>query len=269
MPIEVTPAEIHIAPHPEFKWPDFKWKDKNPDPNIVRQACFGLQYREPQPIDAPSAELKHFIHRSQIQDALTGQWGIKDAEAARQFSEQSLTDGMHFPFFDTYLLGTRSVMALHQQNPTPEVIETEVNLQSAFLQHLFIFNGFNPTELTENFRKWIALYLDPQFLTVAPSLLPHTTRAWDLMRVEAVAGRAVACGWLSPEEGQSYAARAVAEMQKTFSTWQQAALSFWWGRAMWLSDEPINYNELTAFDPLFAKALTDPNSPWVKVPLRG
>lgn len=256
MPIEVTPAEIHIAQQPQFKW-----KTKNPDPDIVRQACFGLQYREPQPIDAPSAELKHFIRRSQIEEALTGPWGMPDADAARRFSEELLTDGAHHPFFDAYLLGTRSLKQ--------KAIKTEVNVQSAFLQHLFAFNGYNPTKLVEDFRKWITLYLDPQFLAVAPSLLPHTTRAWDLMRVEAIAGRSVACGWFSAEEGQSYAARAVAEMQRTFSNWQQAALSFWWGRAMWLSDEPINYNELTAFDALFAKALTDPNSPWVKVPLRG
>ncbi len=268
MPVTVTPVSFQFAHPRQYPWKGFKWKNPIPDPDVVRQACFGLPYRDPQPIDAPATKLKSPILRSQLEKALTNQWGVPNVDAAHRFCNDLLGCGGYSPVFDAFLKPSDRLS--HQvKHLSPADFESYVKLQASFLEHLFFFNGMDPQRWTQCFHKWIHIYLHPQFQAVAPDKLPHTTRAWDLVRVEAIAGRSVGLGWFTPEEGQHYAARAVAELQKSFASWQQVALSFWWGRAMWLSDEPIDFEVLTGFDSLFALAFTDPNSPWVRVPLRG
>lgn len=74
-------------------------------------------------------------------------------------------------------------------------------------------------------------------------------------------------GLLSPGQYAGCAERAVAGLQKHFSSWAEAAASYWWGRAIWAAatirdDGRAIQEELQHFNYVFTEALTDPHSPW-------
>ena len=252
--VSVTPkAFIPNTPAPQWVT---TWTTALPNPVDVRCASFGLPYRLNQPIDAPAHEFSG-TDKTEVTMVLHDQWGITDGDDARKFSEQLLSTGMHYPIFDAYLPYIRNPRRFPQGS----------DVYAEFLTDLFSPNTANPTEWVAHFKQCIELIESPIFKSVAPTAVPHTTLAWDILRVELIAGRAVGAGLISPAEGQGYALRAVRTLQHHFGSWHQVALSFWWGRAMWLADQPADAATLTLFDDILSTALTNPSSPWVKVPL--
>lgn len=262
MTVTVTP----ISFKPNQKSP-FKWSGRPLDPAMVRANSFGLPYREPQPVDAPG-ELLPKKMQTQIQQVLQAQWGFNDSDDVRQTCEILLGNGMHYRAFDAMLTPSNTLAQMYRESASPLDFRTQTDLFTSFLRGLYYYNNFDPDHEAQHFHHWVNMLVNQEFQNVCPDRMPHTTRAWDVVRVELTAGRAVGCGLLSPEEGQDYSHRAVQELQKSFADWYQVALSFWWGRAMWMADEPLDIGLLTVYDDLFSTALTHPDSPWVKVPLQ-
>ena len=222
------------------------------DSDAVRRASFGLPFHQGQPLDSPARELPA-PHNQQVAQLLQQQWQVATGADAEELTEKILTEGMHYQIFDPYL-------ALLHEGGNPAAFE-------GFLQQHYTKIGVEVQPWLEHFHQWQVLLHSPEFRSVAPLVLPQTTIAWDILRVELIAGRAVGAGLLSPEQGWDYAGRAVAQLQHHFASWQQMAVSFWWGRAIWLADQAVDAATLSLFDQVFSTALLHPHSPWVRVPL--
>lgn len=243
----------------------FSWSTMDPDPDQVRRSSFGLPYRDDNPIDAP-AKL-HPLFQDELKQILRSAWGVNNADDARRIVERILGPGMHTPIFDAFLQLGEEFVRFHQSSALVGESEKLLNNHILFLEQLFSANGIPPTDAAE-YKKWIELRLNPAFTAVLPPTVPQTTRAWDLLRIEAFAGRSVSCGWMEPDEYEDIAARTVRELQASFATWSDVARSFWWGRAMWLCDEIQDIPaELCQFNKILTAALNDKKSPWVRVPL--
>ena len=249
MVVILNPLAFNSAP--AVPWV-IQWTTNDPDPHMVRCATFGLPYRVDQPIDAPRREFNHF-DKGNVTWALKKQWGITSADDAERWTEAMLTHGMHAPIFDAFLPFTTS---------GGDAIAYE-----RFLADYYQRNHLDPTELIPLFRHWVKLLHEPTFKSVAPFELPSTTLAWDIMRVEVTAGYALSIGMIPEQQYLSYAASAVEILQSHFASWYQVALSFWWGRAMWLADEPYELENFVEYNDIFGTALTHPDSPWLRVPL--
>lgn len=96
-----------------------------------------------------------------------------------------------------------------------------------FMRHLSFARRWDVNETMETFEGCRKLYFSDVFQSVNPPSMPTITLAWDILRIEAFGGR-----------------------------------------ALWLADEITDpEQELTQYNPIFTAALTEPSSPWVRVPL--
>ncbi len=230
-----------------------QWTTDIIDPHQVRCATFGLPYRDEQPIDAPRREFNH-LEKGSFSWALKKQWGIASADDAELITESILNYGIHSPIFDAFLPFTKS--------------GGDAVAYERFLSDYYQRNNLDPTELVRWFRRWVQVLNQPMFKAVAPFELPTTTIAWDIMRVEVTAGCPFSLGMISQQQYLAYAARSVEILQAHFSSWYQVALSFWWGRAMWLADEAHEPENFVEYNNILGTALSHPDSPWLKVPLQ-
>ncbi|QNE88817.1 DUF1266 domain-containing protein [Corynebacterium incognita] len=75
---------------------------------------------------------------------------------------------------------------------------------------------------------------------------------------------------IKPEELADIQRRALVETRKYFTSWADYAASFWYGRAIWASDEDTMEEYLAdmgTFASDLETALLAQNSPWVRFPL--
>ena len=136
----------------------------------------------------------------------------------------------------------------------------------------------DPDEAVDCYYRWLRSFWDERFIPYGAGF-PNTTRAWDITRAVHIAFFAVLAGHIKDSEFLDISRRALAELRKYFNDWSDVAASFWWGRAIWRSDdegrEGAQLEEYLSefFAELHAKAdilvigLTAEDSPWLGVPL--
>lgn len=274
MPL-LTPAQFEYPRDTTMIAGDDFWgySTPNPDRKTVLEAVFGLPYRvsSERSVDTPTVVQKDM--RVMNTRTLESWWGITTADEARMHMQYLLAGDGHSPGFDAVM--SAAEMLLSEFAPgqwrTPEFAERRRVIDD-FLNDLAVTNWMDPQQIWSWFDDWLAVRTHPLFPTVNAPALPDTTRAWDIMRVEATGGTAAAIGLISTQEYSEWAGRAVSELQRHFSSWADAAASFWWGRAIWAADSVRDNaeefkDELENFNDLFTLALSDPGSPWRRFPL--
>lgn len=251
----------------------WEWGTPQPDRQTVLEAVFALPYRvaHDRTVDTPTLPVKK--NRVQYKRMLEHSWGITSADQTRQMMEMLIAGDMHTASSDAVLHTAEMLTGeFAPQEWRSQDFAARRRTMEIFLEHLAISNWMDPKQLWTDFDHWIAVRTHPSFANVNAPSAPATTRAWDIMRVEMTGATAALVGLITPEEYSSYASRAVAELQKHFRSWGDAAASFWWGRAIWSADT-IRDNaddmqgELQLFDHILTEALIDPNSPWRRFPL--
>ncbi|MDO5099480.1 MAG: DUF1266 domain-containing protein [Corynebacterium sp.] len=264
-------ATVTVLPFTTNKSSSFKWSSKNPDPDMVRAGSYAYMYRDVFPIrpavDAPAKKQGGLI-RGELANGLKEMWNVENEEQVRTTCENLLSNAFGYPMFDAIIAPSERLLSVKQNAANPLDFHRMVDEYTMFLRGLMYYNHYDPDQAAKAFQIWIERFIHPEFQKIAPKEIPSTLRAWDLLRVEAVAGNGVRAGLIAPELGAEYAHRAVRELQRTFATWHQVALSYWWGRAMWLSDEPFDAEQHLIHNDCLTRLLVAPDSPWVRVPLR-
>ena len=259
------PATFRFDHKVRTRWWD--WSVPYPDRDVVLQASFGLPYRHHawRPFDAPVKYMRypsmHPMHQLDVRK-LGSSWQIRDAESAIETATALVECRMHSKEFDA-LLGT-----LHLLNDGVPFQEA-----SAFLGDLASANHEFPPEYQQDFADVLAVVSNPLFAEVNAPPVPRTSRAYDIMRLEASAALAVELGYIDNATYQPFAQRAVEQLQRYYSSWAEVAAGFWWGRLIWVADNIVEADarkyksHLQHFNADLNRALTDPDSPWRRFPL--
>lgn len=253
----------------------WEWSKTPADRQTVLQACVGLPYRvdHNRPVNTASAPTWKF--RMINKHLLKSWWGITSGEEAHYMLKLLADSDLHTPVFDVVLQAAEMLLSeFAPRDYRSQAFVERRRTVEAFLRHLAEVNQMDPYEVSTDFDNWLAVRTHPAFAGVNAPAVPSTTRAWDLMRVEIAGATSALVGYLTAEEYAGYAQRAVAELQKSFSSWAEAAASYWWGRAIWIADNVRDDAEaiqkhLRHFNHVITEALTDPNSPWRHYPLHG
>lgn len=86
---------------------------------------------------------------------------------------------------------------------------------------------------------------------------------WDYARIINLSRGSFDAGYLSREEALGIIMRCVEPIRKMYSSWEQLSVSYQFARCVWNGiDEDIFEDMMAGMQVL----LTDPNSPWVKIP---
>ncbi|MFW0790420.1 DUF1266 domain-containing protein [Gordonia sp. CPCC 205333] len=175
-------------------------------------------------------------------------WGIRGHDDAMK-TMAALLDGMHAPEFDQLISVVLPAVGAPQEH------------QHELLRALRSEHGFGGSALAG---EAIAALSLPQML----SPLPPSTYAWDVVRLAMLARRTVAADWITPEEVLPLVVESAARARNTFGDWREFGNSFVLGRALWSCDGRPGAAEksLEQTLPLIDSLLTEPSSPWIRLP---
>lgn len=96
----------------------------------------------------------------------------------------------------------------------------------------------------------------------APQLGFKSLLGWDYCRYIALCRWGTLCGYMSQEEAWQRIMPAARLLQNSFPSWKDLGANYLMGRRFWRGDTKAQEN----FEKCYKTLLTDPNSPWVKIP---
>ncbi|MFT3898870.1 MAG: DUF1266 domain-containing protein [Gordonia sp. (in: high G+C Gram-positive bacteria)] len=178
---------------------------------------------------------------------MKGSWGVTDRASALAMGS-ALLEGMHGPEFDGLL-----ELILPHVGDTPEQ-------QRAFIDSLLPDYGM---EVASDAGYFLAALRLPQ--------MPHefrSTYAWDLVRMAFVVRTSVGLGYLTADEAWPLLTAGVNRARQFYPSWQDFGTAYAVGRALWASDgEHFSAEQsLAESQPALQSLLSDPSSPWVRLP---
>lgn len=266
---QVLNAFYDVAPEGRYTWAKGEL-----DPELVRRQSTNVPYSTKDD-EYGGPPVRNKLIAGLARRSLRAQWEVSSAEELRDTVNKLLAGDMHTPGFDLILGLTECAREASRLNWAGQMTDEQLSqwlayeeemVQNAALENpTALFTGDMPTF----FAKWLERYNDERFLAMAP-MIPRTTRAWDIARGVNISSLAVLGEMIKPEDLADIQRRALVETRKYFTSWADYAASFWYGRAIWASDEDTMeeyLSDMGTFASDLETALLAQNSPWVRFPL--
>lgn len=249
-----------------IKRTEFRWNDPAGAPghntDLLRLRGTGALYY----LGSWDEEIKpDAMFKTLMAKKLRDNWGVTTGEEALAVIKDLVLDGSYVETDLLIELATKVAGSADNR----EIEE--------FLAAFATANNRGPHTLQRKYDRVREMVTSESWDRIHPPASPNTTRAWNLMRIEAVAGTAFNVGLISKDEYIHAADASVYELQRTFSSWADAAGSYWWGRAVWLLEQLPDFGEESASE--WEKEMTETHtelgnllahsdSPWIRVSLQ-
>ncbi|MCD8177498.1 MAG: DUF1266 domain-containing protein [Tannerellaceae bacterium] len=187
------------------------------------------------------------VGRDRLVEGLRDYWGITDRQSAFDLMN-SMMEGGHRMYFDM-------VLDFVKKYPDDGIRTKMINQEYP--------NNERVAEFAANLAACIKEYKNDPGIPYSEVNLSKGILGWDTGRMVNLARMCCDVGYITSEEAWDLINSAYEAAQENFPDWRSFAISYVIGRGMW-GGNSMSYGGIQE---IAVKALTQPESPWTKIPL--